>query len=409
MADRIESAVNIDDLRKAAKRVLPGFLFDFIEGGVDDETALSRNEDAFARYRLLPRYLNDISRRSLETDVLGMRFACPFGISPTGPAPLFHPHADLILAQAAMAADIPFILSGASGDAIETVARRAPGHVWSQLYGARDRTISQAQISRARAAGIEVLVVTVDTPVTPKRERHLRNCISVPFRLRPRLLPRMAAEVLRHPGWFARYLFSGGMPRLENWAPHCPPDAPAAEVAAFFFSQAFEWRDQPSQTWRDIETWRRLWPGKLVLKGLLHADDAVQAVDMGVDGIIVSNHGGKALDRAPASIDALPGIVAAVGSRAAVMLDSGVRRGSDIVTALCLGARFVFVGRATLYGVAAGGSKGARKAIELLRTETDLVMAGIGCTRTAALGARYVMNADRGPAARGFTGKENAA
>jgi L-lactate dehydrogenase (cytochrome)/(S)-mandelate dehydrogenase len=409
MAARVESAVNIDDLRKAAKRVLPGFLFDFIEGGVDDETGLSRNEQAFARHRLLPRYLGDVSRRSLQTEVLGVRFDCPFGIAPTGPAPLFRPHADLILAEAAMAADIPFILSGASGDAIETVARRAPGHVWSQLYGARDRAISREQIARAHAAGVEVLVVTVDTPVTPRRERHLRNGISVPFRLRPHLLPRMAVEVLRHPAWFARYLLGGGMPRLENWARHCPSDASAAQVAAFFFSQAFEWRDQPSQTWRDIENWLRLWPGKLVLKGHLHCDDAVRAVDAGADGIIVSNHGGKALDRAPASIDVLPGIVAAVGSRTAIMLDSGVRRGADIVTALCLGACFVFAGRATLYGVAAGGSKGARKAIELLRTETDLVMAGIGCTRTGALGAQYVMDADRASTADGFACKENTA
>lgn len=384
---RTKNAVNVDEVRLAARRYLPGFLYDFIEGGVDGEEGLVRNEAAFARHSLLPRYLVDVSRRSTATELFGRRHAMPFGISPTGPAALFRPDADLLIARAAAAANVPFILSGASGTTLEDIHAVAPDHSWFQLYTARDRHISHDQIRRAADTGMDVLVVTVDTPVTPKRERHLRNRISVPFRLTPGIALRMTREVLTHPAWFARFFASGGMPPMANWTPYMPAGASAAQSAAFFFDQAFVPGDAGTPDWRDLETYRRLWKGKLVVKGFLHPDDAVRAADMGCDGLIVSNHGGKALDRAPASLDALPAIRQAVGNHMTLMLDSGVRRGSDVVIALCLGADFVFAGRPTLYGVAADGQAGAKKVLRIIAEEIDLVMAMIGCNTVAELNA----------------------
>ncbi len=391
MSAAIRKAYSVNELRRAAKRSLPGFLFDFIEGGVDDEIGLKINDNSFDNYKLLPRFLSDISHRNITTELFGYTFSFPYGIAPTGTAALFRPNADTLLCQAAVSAGIPIILSGASCSSIEDISKLGGTSVWSQLYIARERTITYDQIKRARDAGSPVLVVTVDVPVSPKRERHLRNNITVPFRLTLSHIPRMVRELFLHPGWFARYLLSGGMPALGNWSPYCAAGSRSGEIAEFYMSQAFDWMDQPSQTWSDIETLRRLWPGRLVIKGLLHPDDATRAVDCGADGIIVSNHGAKALDRAPAAIDMLPAIAASVGARTTVMFDSGIRRGSDIVTAICLGARFTFGGRATLYGVAAGGLAGAQKAIQLLEQETSSIMAGIGCADVHNLGPQYVL------------------
>ncbi|WP_449044671.1 alpha-hydroxy acid oxidase [Paracoccus versutus] len=385
--DRTRHAVNIDEIEQAARRYLPGFLFDFIAGGVDGEAGLDRNRQAFARHRLVPRYLRDVSRRSLATRILGRDYAMPLGISPTGPAQLFRRDADRMLARAAREADIPFILSGAAGASLEEIARIAPDHGWFQLYPARDRAITRDQIRRAADAGTPALVLTVDTPVTPKRERHLRNRISVPFRPGPALWPRLAKEVLLHPEWFLRFLLGGGMETMGNWAPYAPKGAGASDVAAFFFDQAFVPGDSGTLCWRDLETCRALWPGPLVVKGILHPEDARRAASLGADAILVSNHGGKALDAAPAALDMLPAIRRAVGPDYPLFLDSGVRRGSDVIIALCLGADFVFAGRPTLYGTAAGAEAGARKALAILQQETDLVMAGIGCVSPAELGA----------------------
>lgn len=387
---RTANAVNVDDVRQAARRALPGFLYDFIEGGVDGEEGLCRNESAFSRHSLLPRYLVDVAGRSTATELFGRRYAMPLGISPTGPAALFRPDADLLLAAAAAEADVPFILSGASGSTLEDVHAAAPGRSWFQLYTARERRISHDQIRRAADAGMEVLVVTVDTPVTPRRERHLRNRISVPFRLTPSIALRMAMEMLTRPGWFVRFFASGGMPAMANWMAYMPEGASAAESAAFFFDQAFVPGEAGTPTWRDLDDYRRLWKGRLVVKGFLHPDDAVRAADAGCDGLIVSNHGGKALDRAPASLEALPAIRQAVGDRMALMLDSGVRRGSDVVIALCLGADFVFAGRPTLYGVAADGKAGAKKVLRILAQEIDIVMAMTGCASVDRLDESFL-------------------
>jgi (S)-mandelate dehydrogenase len=378
---KIGDAVNIDDLRRFARRRLPRVVFDFIEGGVEDEHCLETNETSFARHRLVPRYLVDISRRDQSASLFGQTYASPFGIAPTGLAALFRADCDLILAQAAAAANIPFIMSGASTASIEAAAQVAPANTWYQLYAARDKKISEDLIRRARDSNLSTLVLTVDVPVSSKRERNLRNGFELPLKLKW----SKSLEALMHPRWIASYL-RRGIPRFDNWAPYARPGANGKEIAAFVARQI-----PCSVNWRDLENFRRLWPRHLVVKGIMHPDDAVQAAQIGVDGIMVSNHGGRQLDRAPAPLEMLPVICAAVGDKVAVMLDSGVRRGADILTALCLGARFVFVGRATIYGTVAGGLPGAHKAIEILRKEIDLVMGQIGCPSLDGLGPGFLL------------------
>lgn len=380
---KIGEALSVGDITAMARRRLPRLLFDTIESGVEDEIGLARNEAAFRERRFLPRYLVDVARREQSTTLFGRRYASPFGIAPTGVAGLFRHGADSMLAQAAAESDIPFVMSGASFAAIEDIARTAPEHAWFQVYAARDPKISESHIVRARDAGMGALILTVDNPVSPKRERDMRNGFAVPFRPRP----SMIADALAHPGWLLDYLSNGGTPVMANWAPHTGERPSAAEVFAFFRTQS------PSiQTWRELELFRRLWPRTLIVKGILHPDDAVRAADAGVDGIIVSNHGSKSLDRAPATLEALPAIHAAVGHRLSVMLDSGIRRGSDILIARCLGARFCFVGRATLYGVAAAGQAGAQRAIDILREEIDTTLALIGCPTFDQLGPEFLMS-----------------
>ena len=384
---KVANAVSVDDLRHLAKRRLPRMVFDFIEGGVEDEHGLEINEASFARHRIVPRYMVDISGRDQSATLFGNAYASPFGIAPTGLAALFRADADLILAKAAAAANIPFIMSGASTASIEAAAAIAPAHTWYQLYAARDRNISEDMIRRARDAGLSTLVVTVDVPVSSKRERNVRNGFELPLKLRW----SKSLEALLHPLWIAEYL-RRGIPRFDNWAQYAEPGTSAKAVAAFVGRQI-----PCSVTWHDIENFRRLWPRHLVIKGIMHPDDAARAAQVGVDGIMVSNHGGRQLDQAPAPLDMLAPICAAAGDKLTVMLDSGVRRGADILTAMCLGARFVFVGRATLYGTVAGGFAGAQKAIEILRKEIDLVMGQIGCPSLERLGPGYLLQPQPSP------------
>jgi len=381
---KLENAVNIEDLHRMAKRRLPKIAFDFIEGGVEDELGISRNEAAFRRYRLMPRYLVDVNKRDQSAKLFDRVYASPFGISPTGAAGLFRPGADLMLAESAAGANIPFVMSGASTASMEKAAGVAPTHTWYQLYVARDPKISEDLIRRARDAGLGTLVLTVDVPVGSKRERNIRNGFSRPLKM----TWQTKLEALTHPGWLMEYMRTG-TPLIENWAPYAGAGANADQVADFVAHQ------MPSiPTWEDLEKFRKLWPRHLVVKGILHPDDARRAADIGVDGIIVSNHGGRQLDRAPASLEALPAIRKAVGDRVTIMLDSGVRRGADILIALALGARFVFCGRATLYGAAAGGIPGVRKAISILRSEIDLTMAQIGCPSLDQLDASFLCDGD---------------
>ncbi len=376
----IDKAVNIADLHRMAKRRLPKIVFDFIEGGCDDETALARNENSFARYGLMPRFLVDAGKRDQSTSLFGRRYASPFGIAPTGLAALYRPRGDLLLAGAARRADIPFIQSGSSTASIEAIAKAAPDHAWYQLYPPHDRKITDDMVRRARDAGFGTLVLTVDTQGLANHERNIRNGFSLALKMKPSAV----LEALLHPRWVAGYL-RHGMPAFEDWRPYAPAGADANAVAKFMVAAG-----RAGLTWQDVDRIRGQWPDKFVLKGILHPDDAVRAAECGVDGIIVSNHGGRRMDRTPAALDAFPAINEAVGGRMTLMLDSGIRRGADILTALALGAKFCFTGRATLYGMAAGGSSGAQRAIAILRNEIDAVMSQIGCTAIAQLGPQFL-------------------
>ena len=385
MPARIDAAINLDDLRKLAKRRLPKIAYDFIEGGLDDEDGLARNEDAFKQYPLVPRYGVDVTTRDQSTSLFGRTYSGPVGIAPTGGAGLFRRGGDMMLAEAARDANVPFIMSGAATGLIEDLGRLAPEHGWYQLYIARDRKISEDMVRRAAHAGLSTLVITVDVPVSSNRERNRRNGFVRPLKL----TLKTKLEACRHPAWLVEFMRLGP-PMLSNWQAYAPNGATASEVAEFARSQ------MPTPVlWQDIEAFRRLWPGKLVLKGIMHPDDATRAAAMGVDGIMVSNHGARQLDRAPAPIEVLPAIHAAVGDKMTVMYDGGIRRGSDVIIALCLGAKFVFVGRPTLYGVVAGGCAGAARAFDIFRNEIDLTMAQMGAPDIKSLGPQFLMWKDQ--------------
>jgi L-lactate dehydrogenase (cytochrome)/(S)-mandelate dehydrogenase len=391
---RLNDAINIEDLHRMAKRRLPKIAFDFIEGGLEDERGLERNTSAFHKHQLLPRYLVDVSTRDQTRTLFGHTYASPFGISPTGGAGLFRRGADLMLAEAAAKANIPYIMSGASNDSIEAAAKIAPDHAWYQLYAAREAGVREDMIRRAADAGMASLVLTVDVPVSSKRERNIRNGFA---NIRGGLFqalslkPSILVEALTHPGWVVEYLrHGGGTPMLQNWQPYAPAGANSEQV--YNFARALQ--PYNAQTWRDLERYRRLFPRNLVVKGVMSPADAMRSAEIGCDGIIVSNHGGRQLDQAPAPLDVLPAIKEAVGDKLTIMLDSGVRRGADILIALCLGAEFVFMGRPTLYGAAAGGIPGVHKAISILRGEIDLVMAQIGCPSLDQLGPDFLWRDD---------------
>jgi L-lactate dehydrogenase (cytochrome)/(S)-mandelate dehydrogenase len=380
----INRAVNFEDIRKLAKRRLPRIMFDFIDGGVEDEECIARNRQAFRRHTLVPRYLVDVSTRDQSVTLFGRTYSSPFGIAPTGVGSLFRSGADLMLAEAAAAANIPFIMSSVSNASIESAVNIAPDTTWFQIYGTTDPTITHDLVRRADVAGVGTLLLTVDFPAVQKRERDIRNGFTRPLKMRLSTV----LEALGHPAWLFSYLSNGGTPMMENWAPYAGDDAGPNEVADLFGSRT----PAPAQTWQSLETIRNLWTRTLVVKGILHPDDAVRCADVGVDGIVVSNHGGRQLDRAPSPLEMLPAIRDKAGERLTIMLDSGIRRGSDIVIALCLGARFVFFGRPTLFGVAAAGKEGAQKVIDIVRREVDLVQAQIGCPKLSMLGPEILLD-----------------
>ncbi len=379
----IENSLSFDDLRRLAARRLPRMLFELVEGGVEDEVGILRNTRDFERHVVVPRFLVDVAERDQRVSVFGQSFSSPVGIAPTGIAGLLRRGSESMLARAAKRADVPFILSGACMEQLETVGAIDPARTWYQLYAARDFDVSLDLMRRALDTGIRTLVLTVDGPVYPKRERDMRNGFGLPMKLRPRTI----ADVLRHPAWLYEYLSNGGLPTMQTWKKYAANNATAAEVFAYFRTQS------PSiQTWTDLDRFRDAWPRQLVVKGIQHPDDARRAVEAGVDGIIVSNHGGKVLDRGCSSITALPAVAAAVGECAVVMLDSGIRRGSDAIVARCLGAQMVFAGRAPLYGVVAGGERGATKALEILRNEIDTTLALIGCPEFIKLNDTFLLH-----------------
>jgi (S)-mandelate dehydrogenase len=383
----LDRAVNIADLQRLAKKRLPRMAYDFIEGGCDDELGIAENEAAFGSYRLAPRYLVDVSQSDMTTKIAGQTFAIPLGIAPTGTAGMFRHDADRLLASEAAAANVPFILSSASNASIEEAVKVAPNHTWFQLYGARDLKISEDMVRRAADLGVNTLVLSVDVPVQSNRERNQRNGFAHPLRV----TPSMIFQTITHPAWAWEYFGNGGLPYMGNFRPYAAGRASPSDVADFFVGEF----PSPGLTWNFVELLRRQWRGKLFVKGILHPDDAIRAVEIGADGIIVSNHGGRQLDRAISSIDAFPSIKAVVGEKAEMMLDGGIRRGSDIVIALCLGARFVFAGRPMLYGAAAGGRAGIKKTLDIFTRELGLILAQIGCPNVRDLGPPFLVRGGR--------------
>jgi len=375
-------AINLHDFRAMARRKLPQIAFDFIDGGADDELGMVRNREAFGDYQLLPRYLNDVTIRDQSTTLFGRKYSSPIGISPTGMAGLFRVGADSMLAAAAKKANVPFLLSSASNFRIEDAADIAPDNVWFQMYATSDHRINMDLVRRAREANVGVLVITVDVPVNSNRERNRRNGFTRPFRMTPSIM----LDTLSRPGWLFEYLKSGGMPMMSNWQPYAREGANADEVADMYGTLT----PAPMTSWDTVTAIRREWEGPLVIKGILHPDDALQSAAHGLDGVIVSNHGARQLDAAPSPISMLPAIRAAVGDRMTVMLDSGVRRGSDVITAKCLGAQACFFGRPTLYAVAALGQDGADQVFAIMRREIDAVLTQIGCGNFGDLTERFL-------------------
>jgi L-lactate dehydrogenase (cytochrome)/(S)-mandelate dehydrogenase len=366
---------------------VPKGLFEFVDRGTEDEVSLRNNRAVFERIRLKPRDLVDVSKRNQEVTLFGKKHKMPIVIAPTGTAGLMWYEGEIALARAAADAGIPFTLATGSMTAMEKVAELAGGTLWFQLYLWPDRSLSHKLVERARAAGYEALVVTVDGVVPGNREYNLRNGFTIPFTFTRGNIK----DVLMHPRWFAgvlvRYLLTTGMPRYQNY----PTDIKYRITAGPMGRSSMR---NDSLNWDDLRALRKLWPHRLLVKGLLNPQDAVTAADCGADGVIVSNHGGRNLDTVISPIEALPEVVDAVGKRVTVLVDSGFRRGTDVVKALAMGAQGVMIGRSMLYGVAAGGEEGARRAISLFRGEIDRVIALLGCNGVADLSTEHLHAAD---------------
>jgi (S)-mandelate dehydrogenase len=369
--------VNIDDHRRRARRRLPRFVFDFIDGGAGDEACIRRNREALDAVTLTPRCLRDVSAVDTGVTLLGRRWSMPLAVAPTGFNGLIRPDADLALARAAAAAGVPFVLSTAANARLERVAEVADGMSWLQLYMMTERSITRQMVARARRAGIGALVLTVDVPVSGRRERDLRHGFRLPFRPPPATV----LDICRHPLWLARMALAGmpGFPNLseDETARRSP------ELDARLLGRALD----RTLDWGALDWLRDQWDGPLLLKGVLHPEDAALAVERGIDGIIVSNHGGRQLDIAPASVAMLPGVAGAVAGRVPVLVDGGLRRGGDIARALALGADAVLAGRPLLYGLASDGERGARSVLATFAEELDNVMTLLGASTVGELRA----------------------
>ena len=358
----------VEDVRRIARRRLPRLAFDFIDGGADGEVTLRANAEAFERRTLRPRQLVGVQTRDLHTTVLGVPVQMPVLIAPTGMSLLAGAGGDIAGARAASRAGIVFSLSTMSSNSIEEVAQAASGPLWFQLYLWRQRDVAERLIDRAQAAGYRALVVTVDVPLVGNRVRDLHNGFKMP----PRIEPRTALDMLRHPRWLVH------APSAITFRNLVDSTADTATGPMAHAKLVNDLLSNPGATWDDLLWLRERWRGPLAIKGILTADDAERAALAGVDGIIVSNHGGRQLDGTAATLDALEEVVDAVGGRIEVLVDGGVRRGTDVVKALALGARACLIGRPWLFGLAANGEQGVFTVLEILRAEIDRTLALLG-------------------------------
>ena len=379
---------SIFDLRELAKKRVPRGPFEFVDRGTEEEVSLRNNREVFDRIRFKTRTFVDVSKRSQEKEIFGVKHKMPLVIAPTGTAGLMWYEGEIALAKAAHAAGIPFTLATGSMTAMERVADEAGGELWFQLYLWPDRTMSHELVDRAKAAGYKALVVTVDGVSAGNREYNIRNGFTLPFTYSPVAL----ADMIMHPRWLFgvlfKYLATTGMPMYQNY-----PERAKAKMTAGPMGRSSLRTD--AIKWDDLDALRKIWPHKLIVKGILNSEDAAEAVNHGADGIDVSNHGGRNLDGIISPMEVLPEIVDAVGSRTTVFCDSGFRRGSDVVKALCLGADAVMVGRSTLYGVAAGGEAGAARALEIYRDEIHRNIALLGVSDLSQLGPQYLKFIDQ--------------
>ncbi|HTX24083.1 MAG TPA: alpha-hydroxy acid oxidase [Steroidobacteraceae bacterium] len=374
-------AINISDLREIARRKVPNFVFEYIEGGSEDEATLRHNRAALEALRFVPLTLVDTSARHQRIELFGRECAAPLIVGPTGGNGMASPGGDLALARAAASLGVPFCLSTVSTVRLEQVASEAGGRLWMQLYVMRDRKVAEDIVARAAAAGYEGLVFTTDANVFGAREWDLRN-----YRRPGKLTVRNLCSALRHPRWLFDVLIRHGVPRFENFAAFLPPGAASALGGSTVIPKLFG----PSLAWDDVGWLRGIWPGKLLLKGVLSVADAERATALGCDGIVLTNHGGRQLDYCVSPIEVLPEIVHAVGRRTTIIVDGGFRRGSDVIKALALGARSVIIGRAALYGLTAAGERGAQRALEILTGEIDRTLGLLGCRSVADLGPHLI-------------------
>lgn len=382
MTRRLDRLLTIEDLEQRANRRLPRMIADFLNGGAEDERTIDWNRRAFAETSFRPRVLVDVSERDLSTTVCGERLALPVVLAPTGLARLVHHEGEMAAARAATAAGSLLVVSSASSFPLESLSNAVDGPMWFQLYPWGDRGLTGGLIDRAERAGYRALCVTVDVPAVGGRERDIRNGFTVP----PRVRPANVLDVARHPRWLLG-LARGGRITLENLVglPGGPGDD-ALSLARYINEELLN----PANDWEELAWIRERWSRPLLVKGVLTAEDARRAVAHGVDGIVISNHGGRQLDGAPATLDVLPEILEATEGEIDVLIDGGIRRGSDVVKAIATGAKACLVGRPFWYGLACGGEDGVTRMFEILRTEIDRTLALIGCPRVDKLDPTYL-------------------
>ena len=377
---RAEKLFTIDDLRARTKRRIPKLAFDYLDGGAGTEANVHRNRAGFGDIVLQPEYLRDVTTRDQSVKLFGKTYSHPIGVSPVGLANLIWPGTDEILARMAVARNVPYTLSAVGTTSVERIMEIAPDHGWFQLYLPGREEIWIDLVRRAKEAQANVLVVTVDIPVPSKRIRDLRNDFTMPFKMTPRVI----WDVARHYKW-ALATLAAGQPRFENFVPYIQDAAKGQSLGAAMVLQI-----SPNVAESIIGRIRDMWPGKMVIKGLMSGASAKAAKRIGADGVIVSNHGGRQLDSAPAAIEVLLEVKAAVGDDMAVMFDSGIRTGADIVKAYCLGADYVFSGRSFVFGTGALGEKGGEHVMAMFDDEVDKTLGQIGCTAMSDLGPDYL-------------------
>ncbi len=367
--------INVEDYRRQAKRTLPRIIFDYLEGGAEDERGLNHNRTIFDQFRLKPKRLVDISQRDISCKIFNKKWDAPFAIAPTGLNSSLWPYADRILAKSAAKANIPFMLSTASNMSIEAVAKSCDGEKWFQLYVVHQE-LAVKMVQRALSAGYTTLIITLDVGVNGYRERDIRNGFAIPLKFSPSLI----LDGMMHPGWSIRFL-SQGMPKLANFV---SSEAHSLEVQNALLKRQMD----TTFNLESLKKIRDLWPHTLLVKGLVRQEDALKAIEAGADGVILSNHGGRQLDCSISPMKTLYEVSQTIEQP--VLIDSGFRRGSDIVKALCLGANMVCLGRATLYGLAANGEAGVDDVIQLLKQDVDRTLAQIGCPSITQLNKDYL-------------------